>query len=268
MFNDSRFEATDDDFDENGVLKDGHSIRVRMTMMDHQPLTRAARRARQAAASSTVDAAKVTEAVIVTRRLMDSGAVDIFADHKPGFRYADQSPDADFGTGYSDPGPGGDLPPLGRARRTRRARTQRYDPEGREAGSSVTEESDAVSPRDAYIRMTADAWKTQAPTFDAGTDTGSRTRVMPNWPEGAYLPVGFGASDGDVVTWNGAPAILRRRGDYLFPETIDVGATRSGQSSGGAPPTRTDSMDAAQAQTIRDAAYQQYCTELESAWRT
>jgi hypothetical protein len=87
-------------------------------------------------------------------------------------------------------------------------------------------------------------------------------------PTGAYIKVGLGANEGDVITWNGAPAKLVRRGDWLFPETIDVGQTRSGRSSGGAPPTRTDSMDAAQAQTIRDQAYNDYVERQQQAWKT
>jgi hypothetical protein len=125
-----------------------------------------------------------------------------------------------------------------------------------------------VSPRDQYIRLTADAWKTPPVMLDAGLETGAPTRAMETVPAGAYCKVGLGANENDVVSWNGSPARLVKRGGWLFPVPIDVGATRSGRSSGGAPPTRNDSMTADQAQVVRNQAYQQYCSDLENAWRT
>jgi hypothetical protein len=85
-------------------------------------------------------------------------------------------------------------------------------------------------------------------------------------PAGAYAPVGLGANEGDIVTWNGAPARLVRRGEWLFPEVHQPGPTRSGTSSGrdAAPPRF---MDTATAQKIKDAAWLESVERVSNAWK-
>lgn len=111
------------------------------------------------------------------------------------------------------------------------------------------------------IRDTANAWR----TCDGAPDpqTGAQTQAVETMPAGAYIKVGLGANEGDTITWNGAPAILRRRGNWLFPEVINVGPTRATQTNRGA-----DSMTADQAQAVRDAAYLEYCQRTSEEWRT
>ncbi len=62
-----------EDFDENGILRDGHSVRVSMTARDSlSPMQRA---------------------VLDTRRALDTRVTDAAA-HRPGYRFADVSNDA------------------------------------------------------------------------------------------------------------------------------------------------------------------------------
>jgi hypothetical protein len=119
-------------------------------------------------------------------------------------------------------------------------------PEARLAASQATADAAVPTGMDARewawaqgVKATADAWRTPPP------GTGQLTQAMETMPPGAYIKLGLGANEGDVISWNGAPARLVKRGSWLFPVPIDVGPTRSGHASGGAPPTRTDSMDAA-----------------------
>jgi hypothetical protein len=113
-----------------------------------------------------------------------------------------------------------------------------------------------VDPRDfAYHQrclQDSEAWRTPPTVFVATP------------PAGAYCQAGVGANEGDIVTWNGAPARLVKRGNWLFPVVHQQGATRSGTSSGDAVP-RT--MDAATAQKIKDAAYNEMVSDLTNAWK-
>jgi hypothetical protein len=72
-----------EDFDENGILRDGRSIRVPLMMRDSSTA---------AAALSCEDARLATEAFVATQRALADGLVfDALAAHKPGFRYSDRS---------------------------------------------------------------------------------------------------------------------------------------------------------------------------------
>jgi hypothetical protein len=86
-------------------------------------------------------------------------------------------------------------------------------------------------------------------------------------PAGAYCKVGLRAVEGDVVSWNGSPARLVKRGDWLFAVPIDVGPTRVGRSSGGAPPTR-NSDTAIGDRSVVDAAWRELQEATCNAWRT
>jgi hypothetical protein len=112
-----------------------------------------------------------------------------------------------------------------------------------------------VDPRDfAYhqrCQQDSEAWRTPAPVFDAA--------AVENPPAGAYCKSGVGAKEGDVVTWNGAPARLVKRGDWLFPVVHQQGPTRSGTSSGDA---------AVGDRSAQDAAWRQMVEEQQNAWRT
>jgi hypothetical protein len=54
--------------------------------------------------------------------------------------------------------------------------------------------SDAEWQRELGIREMSDAWRQDAAAVSTP-------------PAGAYAPVGLGANEGDIVTWNGAPAL-------------------------------------------------------------
>jgi hypothetical protein len=79
---------------------------------------------------------------------------------------------------------------------------------------------------------------------------------QPSIPAGAY-PLSSG--EGTACTINGAPGRLVREGEWLVCK-----------------PTRTDAaprdprapISMADAERIRDAAYQQMCDEMQNAWRT
>jgi hypothetical protein len=177
MFNDQRFIADDDDFDPvTGLLKDGHSIRVRMTMMDGR---------KRLDTADVIAARKVTEAVLATQAAMqcDGFITDaVAALHRPGYRFADQSLEASFGTGYRDPGPGGDLPPLGTSRR--RPRRKQLDPQGTITETESSEAGDAAMSdaerawRDC-VQATATAWMPKDVKPPTGAGAPALTQMQP-----------------------------------------------------------------------------------------
>jgi hypothetical protein len=111
---------------------------------------------------------------------------------------------------------------------------------------------DAEWQRELGIREMSNAWRQDATAV-----------TVP--PAGAYCQAGVGANEGDIVTWNGAPARLVKRGNWLFPVVHQQGPTRSGTSSGDAVP-RT--MDGATAQKIKDAAWLEMVERVSNEWRT
>jgi hypothetical protein len=161
------------------------------------------------------------------------------ASHRPGWRTADAQAEPD--------------PPR---RRRRRDTTEAVEVESSEA-------DDAMSARDAYILETCDAWRSKD-AYSGTPSVGTPTQAIETMPAGAYIRVGLGANEGDTVSWNGAPARLVRRSEWLFPEVINVGPTRAEPTNRGA-----DSMtvDVAAAQKIRDAAYAEYVEEQVNVWR-
>jgi hypothetical protein len=69
--------------------------------------------------------------------------------------------------------------------------------------------------------------------------------------------------EGDPCTRDGAKGRLVRRGEYLYCETEPPQPTRADSL----PPAPPRFMDAAQAQAIRDAAYEEYCSYIRDAWK-
>jgi hypothetical protein len=247
-----------DALDENGILKDGHSIRV--SMMDAEA-SRGARR------FTITDSDKIAEAIAITKAAMkgtgtaadpyiiNTGATQ-FSDaqlalHKPGYRYRFND---DTVTTEEE------------HHHTRRKRKTIYrDSEGREAGTAET--GDAINETEkAYSEMLDhlhNGWKTP-PATDAGVGyaangyEGMPTRAIPTMPAGAYP---LSAGEGNLCSKDGSPGRLKRVGEWLVCETTPVGATRADSAP------RVDSMSAEEAQPIRDQAYEQYVNEIRNAWR-
>jgi hypothetical protein len=67
------------------------------------------------------------------------------------------------------------------------------------------------------------------------------------------------AGEGSSCTIDGAKGVLRREGNYLVCKP-------SGSSADAARVPRT--MDAREAQRIKDAAYEEMCQRTFNAWRT
>jgi hypothetical protein len=118
---------------------------------------------------------------------------------------------------------------------------------------------DASVAREQRDRELADAWKAvDAPAVETP-------------PVGAYCKAGVGANEGDIVTWNGAPARLEKRGDWLFPVVHQQGATRSGASAGDAVPTSRSALDAlsvADGERIKRESYEAMVSDLANAWKS
>jgi hypothetical protein len=158
----------------DGLLKDGHRLRVPMLMRDAVSIF-------DSQGARAAEAARITEAIETTKRAMQVDGSpgnpyvintclgDAYAAHKPGFRYAADASSTTYQT--EDPGPG-----LGtgadewarhytRLRRSRR--WQERDPEGRERGTVSEESNDAVPAmsagalaRLAWIDSVSNAWRT------------------------------------------------------------------------------------------------------------
>jgi hypothetical protein len=91
----------------------------------------------------------------------------------------------------------------------------------------------------------------------------SQTRAVPDRPDGAYAPVGVGANEGDVVTVNGRPARLVKRGNFLYPEFIETGPSRSSE-------TINPNSDHAMVgdRSLQDAAWHEMCAAQREMWKT
>jgi hypothetical protein len=258
-----------DAYDENGVIRDGHSVRVRLQEMRdnrNEPLiiNTPFNLRREFHADGTPKYRRDDDPQPRRRRKVQQTDPTVeetadHRDHRPGFRDADRSASekaylemvADQANAWRGP--------------------QTPQPETLVSDACPAGTDPREWARELNMRETRDAWRTPPVVLDAnGPEVApwSKTRAMETMPAGAYCKVGLRANEGDVITWNGAPAKLVRRGDWLFPEVIDVGPTRVGRQSGGAPPTRTDSMDAAQARVIRDQAYADYVKRVSEEWRT
>jgi hypothetical protein len=267
-------------YDENGVIRDGHSVRVRLQEMRdasrNEPLviTTGLRLDREFYPDGTPKYRRDDDPQPRRRRKVqardpqgrEAGSFEEETDdHRPGHRLGDGAGRATVDAAYNAM-----VADLTTAWMSPEQRAQNVS----DAQRGTADVPPGVSPsewaRHQRILQDADAWRTPAPTYDAGQETGSRTREIPSPPKGSvYAPVGYAAKAGDTVTFNGAPATLVERDGWLYAVMIDVGPTRSGRSSGGAPPTRnSDAMTADQGQAIKDAAWQAMVREQNEMWRT
>jgi hypothetical protein len=252
-----RHSADDADaYGADGILKDGHSIRISMTDAKPMPLQRMGTVPMNIVTGLRLDKEFYPDGTPKPPRTPSTrnqvADADPYSANKPGFRTADAARGAmDAGqpakdSAYSEMCQALErawMPDHLRAADTRRTTADAARPAG---------VSDAEWAREQGIRQMSDAWRQDAAAVSTP-------------PAGAYAPVGLGANEGDVVTWNGAPARLVKRGDWLFPVVHQQGATRSGTSAGDAVP-RT--MDAATAQKIKDAAWLEMVERLNNEWRT
>jgi hypothetical protein len=271
MRNSRRFDDDDDyetilDFDGKParILRDGHSVRVSLTMRD------ALRR-------NDAEASRVAEAVATTRATMRGTGTaadpyilgqwpvaDAYAANKPGYRYADAS-STSYSTGDPGPGDGAGSDPWDRPRRRRR-RTQAREPLGRESGSTVTEEendslaglSASERARAEWILSDAQAWR----TTDAQVTDLSPLRDVP--PPGGLFPP---SAEGQVCDLTGARGVVTKGTDgrcYCRPLPA-IGTTRADSAAGDAAPPRTMSQE--DATRINDQAWREAVADLHNAWK-
>jgi hypothetical protein len=214
-------------------------------------------------AAARIDEAKrVTEAVVATQLAMMQGdgsrehpyiigaqfSDAELARHKPGYRFADDTTTHETEESHHTT--------------RRRRKTVFRDPLGREAGRS--ESNDALlaglTPGQAaptlWMDTVSNAWRTDdARVIPTSSAKGDR------WPSSA--------GEGNPCMTNGRPGTLVKSedGTCLECNVVPIQATRSGASLPNVPRSRLDSMSAADAARINDAAYEQYVNELRDAWR-
>jgi hypothetical protein len=240
-------------YDERGILRDGYRIRIPIEMMDSAlPIERIGSAPSRRAASGPL--------VITTGLRLDQ------------YYYPDGSP---------------------RAPRTQRhpvADADQYSankPGYRTADAAGSGRTTVDAKADAYNSMVADlqtAWMApwqkaqhvadaQRATADAGVDArdaayGESVHFITNqWrtqdaPAVQTLPAGrypISAGEGNPCTKDGRPGVLTREGDYLVCSTHQPGATRVDAVP------RT--MSVADAQKIKDAAWNEMVTDLTNAWK-
>jgi hypothetical protein len=240
--------------DENGILKDGHVLRV--SMLDAER----SRAGRFSAVDTTKveQARQITEAVLATREAMGDAPLIIttslgdrqFTDadaamHRPGYRLTDGSTTTEEEHHVTH----------------RRRKTVYRDPSGREAGTS---ESDAMNDTERAFKEMLD-YNANAYKGDAAVNNqGASTRAIPaSSATGDRWPLSAGA--GNPCMTNGAPGVLvpSADGTCLVCSVAPLQATRA-DATGAAPPR---SMTAADAAAITGQAWREYVTEVENAWR-
>jgi hypothetical protein len=259
-------------YDEDGILKDGYRIRVPVEMMDSTlPLQRIGTVPRNIVTGlnmqrfyfpdgeSKADFAARIAPRQPARRVQrdqqehqaeDATVTEAYASHKPGYRVADATVTQDAGQALKD---------AAYEEMVRDNENAWKSPEQMVADArQVTTDAACpagIDPRDwAYhqrCQQDSEAWRTPAPVFDAA--------AVENPPAGAYCKAGVGAREGDIVTWNGAPARLEKRGDWLFPVVHQQGPTRSGTSNGDV---------AVVDRAAQDNAYREYCDRISNEWRS
>jgi hypothetical protein len=182
-------------------------------------------------------------------------------DHRPGHRFGDAAGRAVVDAAYNAM-----VTDLTNAWRTPQNNQQAADPffdAAPPAGVSAS-----AWARELNMRETRDAWMKPPPpvTDGVGLEVApySVTRAAPNRPKDAWGPAGYAAKPGDPCMTNaGEAGVLRQEGDWLYCQITPLGPTRATPTNRNA-----DSMTADQAQVIRTQAYQQYCSDLENAWRS
>jgi hypothetical protein len=109
----------------------------------------------------------------------------------------------------------------------------------------------------------AEAWRTPTPTFDAGPEVApwSKTRAVPDRPQGAWGPAGFAAKAGDPCTKDGAPGVLRERDGWLYCELTRLGPSRSSET------VPVDRATIVGDRSAQDAAWRELQERTNSEWR-
>jgi hypothetical protein len=254
----------DDDsaYDERGILRDGHAIRVPMREMrdanrSNAPvvITTGLRLDREFYPDGTPRYRRDDDPQPRRRRKVQQTDPTVTEDdHRPGHRFGDAAGRATVDAAYNEM-----VADLTSAWMSAEQRAQN-------ASDAQRVTADGVSPRDQYIRSMQDAWRTPPVVFDAnGPEVAATTRAVPDRPQGAWGPAGFAAKAGDPCTSNGAPGVRREKDGWLYCELTPVGPTRSSETVN---PGDSMTVDIAAAQKIRDAAYAEYVQRISQEWRT
>jgi hypothetical protein len=266
-----RIDDDNDIFDERGIIRDGKRMRVPITMMDsrlpiermrsNQPLVISSAgyipeeiRARMydgiPGVTVSSDARRSRKQVARDPMGREAGTYeeeDTYRDHKPGYRVGDAARiTADAGQALKDAAYSEMVADLQDA----------WKPDHLRAADARRTTADAVRPlgisnsdwaRELNRREISDAWKTPAPALDAAPSG--------KWP--------LSAGVGSACDLNGERGVLVEDGSGVLVCQVNrhVGPTRSDA----APPRF---MDAATAQKIKDAAYNEMVSDLTNAWRT
>jgi hypothetical protein len=267
------------------ILKDGYRVRIPVELMDSTlPLQRmgVVPAQRQAAVETPMAIGtsyrnsplrhiyhrdgtlksrdRTAVAATAPQKLADAVMSDVMsnASHKPGFRYAatdGTTTDAnDAVSAYNTY-----VQEMNDAWKSPERRTL-------DARDAVRAAAEPSKPAD-YVERFPGEWQRQIASDELvavsnkpspGSRWGEDEAAVETPPDGAYCKAGVGAKEGDVVTWNGAPARLVKRGDWLFPEVHQQGPTRSGTSSGDA---------AVGDRSLQDAAYREMVERISNEWR-
>jgi hypothetical protein len=241
----------------DGLLRDGYKIRIPITMMDASlPLQRMGAVPLNIVTGLRLDKEFYPDGSRRPAPTPRTPVVDVdpFIGNKPGFRDAAAvRANTDAGQAAKDSAYSEMCRDLQDA----------WKPDHLRAADARRTTADAVRPlgvtnaewaRAEGIRQMCDAWRSQ----DA--------------PAAQILPLGAvpkhigTVKAGDACTLDGAPGVYVDGGDgNLYCRTRPMHSTRSGTSSGDAVPRI---MDAATAQKIKDAAYNEMVTDISNAWRT
>ena len=246
----------------DGLLKDGHRLRVPLMMRDSANPSRGQLRGSGTAADPYI---------------IDSGLGQLALDsHRPGFRFGDADRSAGemarlermlqdseawrtdgnrYTSAIEDPGPGLGARSDPWLKRRRRRKSQIRDPMGREAGTISEEENDSEIARQEMISDACNAWR--KPPVAAALDAVSGDR----WP--------LSAGEGNPCMTNGQPGVLVKSedGSCLVCKVKPLAATRSGASKGDAAPPPC-SMTTDEAAKINTEAWRAYVDQLQNAWRS
>jgi hypothetical protein len=256
----TRRRLADDDendiFDERGIIKDGKRLRVPVHLMDAAPPRRSAPMsittgltgehklskfffpdgsAKPARKIRLRDIDEVEESERVTH--------DAHAEHKPGYRTADRAV-VDAGQALKDAA----------YEEMVRDLSEAWKPAEQRIADARQMTADAacpagVDPRTFFyeqgVREMCDAWRGDA-------------AAVQNLPAGRYP---LSAGEGNPCTIDGAAGTLQRDGQYLVCRAKPaIGPTRADSM-----PSR--SMSAADAQRIKDEAYNEMVSDLTNAWK-
>jgi hypothetical protein len=143
----------------------------------------------------------------------------------------------------------------------RRRKTIFRDPEGREQGSSESDDAALMNDTErAFKEMlhdTQNAWRRTDDMRAVPTSSATGDR----WP--------LSAGEGNPCMTNGRPGTLVKSedGTCLECSVVPIQATRSGRSLPNVPRTRLDSMSQEDASKITDAAWREAVEQSQNAWR-